>query len=165
MYAISLGVAPGIEFLHEGCDMQILHFDIKLHNILLDENFNPKISDFRLAKLYPTDNSVVFMIAARGTMEYMAPELFNNNLGGISYKADVYSFGMLLMEMASRRKNLNALVEHSSQIYFPSWVFDQYIEGKDLEMGDVNEDEMKAIRKMVIIALWCIDMVINARLC
>ncbi|KAI5344189.1 hypothetical protein L3X38_012066 [Prunus dulcis] len=154
MYAISLGVARGIEFLHEGCDMQILHFDIKLHNILLDENFNPKISDFRLAKLYPTDNSVVFMIAARGTMEYMAPELFNNNLGGVSYKADVYSFGMLLMEMASRRKNLHALVEHSSQIYFPSRVFDQYIEGKDLEMGDVNEDEMKAIRKMVIIALW-----------
>ncbi|CAL8119100.1 unnamed protein product [Prunus armeniaca] len=150
MYVISLGVARGIEYLHEGCDMQILRFNIKPHNILLDENFNPKISDFGLAKLYPTDNSVVSMTEARGTLGYMAPELF--------YKADVYSFGMLLMEMASRRKNLNALAEHSNQIYFPSWVFDQYIEGKDLEMGDVNEDEMKIIRKMVITALWCTQL-------
>ncbi|CAL9005778.1 unnamed protein product, partial [Prunus brigantina] len=94
-----------------------------------------------ISELYPTYNSVVSMTAARGTMGYMAPELFYKNLGGVSYKADVYSFGMLLMEMASRRKNLNALAEHSSQIYFPSWVFDQYIKGKDLEMGDVNEDE------------------------
>ncbi|KAI5344129.1 hypothetical protein L3X38_012006 [Prunus dulcis] len=59
MYDISLGVARGIEYLHQGCDMQILNFDIKPHNILLDENFIPKISDFGLAKLYPTDNSIV----------------------------------------------------------------------------------------------------------
>ena len=51
MYEISLGVARGIEYLHQGCDMQILHFDIKPHNILLDEKFVPKISDFGLAKL------------------------------------------------------------------------------------------------------------------
>ncbi|CAL8119020.1 unnamed protein product [Prunus armeniaca] len=69
------------------------------------------------------------MTAARGTMGYMAPELFYKNLGGVSYKANFYSFGMLLMEMASRRKNLNALAEHSSQIYFPSWLFDQYTKG------------------------------------
>ncbi|KAK9985839.1 hypothetical protein SO802_030790, partial [Lithocarpus litseifolius] len=56
-YDISLGVARGIEYLHRGCDMQILHFDIKPHNILLDENFTPKISDFGLAKLYPINDS------------------------------------------------------------------------------------------------------------
>ncbi|MCI36481.1 putative receptor-like protein kinase, partial [Trifolium medium] len=79
--------------------MQILHFDIKPHNILLDENFIPKVSDFGLAKLYPIDNSIVTLTAARGTIGYMAPELFYQNIGGISYKADVYSFGMLLIEM------------------------------------------------------------------
>lgn len=52
IYDISLGIAHGIQYLHQGCDMQIIHFDIKPHNILLDENFNPKISDFGLAKLY-----------------------------------------------------------------------------------------------------------------
>ncbi|TQE00291.1 hypothetical protein C1H46_014123 [Malus baccata] len=158
MYEISLGVAQGIEYLHQGCEMQILHFDIKPHNILLDENFKAKVSDFGLAKLYPVDNSIVSLTAARGTMGYIAPELFYKNIGGVSYKADVYSFGMLLMEMASRRKNLNAMVEHSSQIYFPLWVYDQYIVGNDLEMDNVTEEEKKVIRKMVITALWCIQM-------
>ncbi|KAM1027339.1 hypothetical protein ACFX2A_041116 [Malus domestica] len=158
MYQISLGVARGIEYLHRGCDMQILHFDIKPHNILLDENFNPKISDFGLAKLYPTDNSIVSLTAARGTMGYMAPELFYKNIGGVSYKADVYSFGMLLMEMASRRKNLDALAEHSSQLYLPTSVYDRYNEGKDLEMSDATEEEKKMVKKMVITALWCIQM-------
>ncbi|CAL9005787.1 unnamed protein product [Prunus brigantina] len=159
IYDISLGVARGIEYLHQGCDMQILHFDIKPHNILLDENFVPKISDFGLAKLYPTDNSIVSLTAARGTMGYMAPELFYKNIGGVSYKADVYSFGMLLMEMGSKRKNLNARAEHSSQIYFPSWVYDQYKEGKELEMEDIIiEEEKKIVKKLVITALWCIQM-------
>ncbi|XP_028086223.1 rust resistance kinase Lr10-like [Camellia sinensis] len=73
MYEISLGVARGIEYLHRGCDMQILHFDIKPHNILLDGNFTPKVSDFGLVKLYPTDNSIVYVTTARGTLGYMAP--------------------------------------------------------------------------------------------
>ncbi|GMP24813.1 hypothetical protein CsSME_00001958 [Camellia sinensis var. sinensis] len=118
MYEISLGVARGIDYLHRGCDMQILHFDIKPHNILLGENFTPKVSDFGLAKLYPTDDSIVPLTAARGTMGYMAPELFYKNIGGVSYKADVYSFGMLLMEIAGKRRNWNASA-NSSQIFFP----------------------------------------------
>nr|XP_011469298.1 PREDICTED: probable receptor-like protein kinase At5g39020 isoform X2 [Fragaria vesca subsp. vesca] len=158
MYEIAVGVAQGIEYLHQGCEMQILHFDIKPHNILLDENFVPKISDFGLAKLYPANNSIVSSMAARGTMGYIAPELFYKNIGGVSYKADVYSFGMLLMEMASRRKNLNAAADKSSQIYFPSWVHDQYNEGKDLEIGDATAEEKKLIRKMIVAALWCIQM-------
>ena len=56
---IALGIAKGIGYLHQGCDQQILHFDIKPHNILLDQNFNPKISDFGLAKLCSKENSVV----------------------------------------------------------------------------------------------------------
>ncbi|KAF7151908.1 hypothetical protein RHSIM_Rhsim02G0206200 [Rhododendron simsii] len=158
MYDISRGVARGIEYLHRGCDMQILHFDIKPHNILLDENFNPKVSDFGLAKLYPTDNSMVSLTAARGTMGYMAPELFYKNIGHISYKADVYSYGMLLMEMAGRRRNLNAFADHTSQIYFPLWIYDQFKEGKEIEMGEATEQEREMVRKMVITALWCIQM-------
>ncbi|XP_009341644.2 rust resistance kinase Lr10 [Pyrus x bretschneideri] len=158
MFEISLGVARGIEYLHRGCDMQILHFDIKPHNILLDENFLPKVSDFGLARLCPLDNSIVSLTAARGTIGYMAPELFYKNIGGVSYKADVYSFGMLLMEMAGKRKNLNANIEHSSQIYFPTWVFNQLSEGNDLTIGDATEEEKKIIKKMIIVASWCIQM-------
>ncbi|XP_048436623.1 LEAF RUST 10 DISEASE-RESISTANCE LOCUS RECEPTOR-LIKE PROTEIN KINASE-like 2.2 [Pyrus x bretschneideri] len=158
MFEISLGVARGIEYLHRGCDMQILHFDIKPHNILLDENFLPKVSDFGLARLCPLDNSIVSLTAARGTIGYMAPEFFYKNIGGVSYKADVYSFGMLLMEMAGKRKNLNANIEHLSQIYFPTWVFDQLSGGNDLTIGDATEEEKKIIKKMIIVALWCIQM-------
>ncbi|KAM1049000.1 hypothetical protein ACFX2C_028150 [Malus domestica] len=91
-------------------------------------------------------------------MRYIAPKLFYKNIGGVSYKAHVYSFGMLLMEMASIRKNLNATVEHPSQIYFPLWVYDQYFVGNDLEIDNVTDEEKKVIRKMVITALWCIQM-------
>eukprot|EP00258_Populus_trichocarpa_P015668 XP_006372706.2 rust resistance kinase Lr10 [Populus trichocarpa] len=159
MHEISLGVAHGIEYLHQGCDMQILHFDIKPHNILLDDKFVPKVSDFGLAKLYPTNNNTVSLSAARGTIGYMAPELFYKSIGRVSDKADVYSYGMLLMEMVGRRKNLNAFASHSSQIYFPSWIYDQVSEGKDIEVQeDVMEHEEKTMKKMIIVALWCIQL-------
>ncbi|KAJ9189245.1 hypothetical protein P3X46_000560 [Hevea brasiliensis] len=157
LYEISLGVARGIEYLHQGCDMQILHFDIKPHNILLDENFTPKISDFGLAKLYPTKGSIASLTAARGTIGYMAPELFYKNIGRVSYKADVYSFGMLLLEIAGKRKNLNATAENLSQIYYPFLVYDQLSSGK-LTIEDSSEEENKLARKMIITGLWCIQM-------
>ncbi|PON38728.1 Serine/threonine protein kinase [Parasponia andersonii] len=159
IFDISLGIARGIEYLHRGCDMQILHFDIKPHNILLDENFTPKVSDFGLARLCPLENSIVSLTAVRGTIGYIAPELFYKNIGGVSHKADVYSFGMLLMEMASKRKTLNAEADHSSQIYFPLWIYDQFNKDQiSIELEDVTEEELKTTKKMIIVALWCIQM-------
>ncbi|XP_021681701.2 rust resistance kinase Lr10-like [Hevea brasiliensis] len=157
VHEISLGVARGIEYLHRGCDMQILHFDIKPHNILLDGNFTPKISDFGLAKLYPANDIIVSLTAVRGTIGYIAPELFYKNIGGVSYKADVYSFGMLLMEIAGKRKN-NPVTENSSQTYFPFSVYDQVLDGKERGIEDATEDEKKIVKKMVMVALWCIQV-------
>ncbi|KAL2527432.1 Protein kinase superfamily protein [Abeliophyllum distichum] len=82
MFKISLGMARGINYLHQDFE----HIGIKLHNILLDENLNPKISDLDLTKLYPLDD-----------------------IGGVSYKADIYNFGMMLMEMARRRENMKSI--------------------------------------------------------
>ncbi|EOY13649.1 Malectin/receptor-like protein kinase family protein [Theobroma cacao] len=146
-----------------GCDMKILHFDIKPHNILLDENFIPKVSDFGLAKLYFVDDSIVSLTAARGTIGYIAPELVYKNIGGISYKADVYSFGMLLMEMVGRRRNLNVLAEHLSQIYFPSWIYGRFHQEEGIEMGEVSDGEKIIVRKMIITAFWCIQVKPNDR--
>ncbi|KAK9912524.1 hypothetical protein M0R45_036386 [Rubus argutus] len=157
-FEISLGVARGIDYLHQGCEMKILHFDIKPHNILLDENFVPKVSDFGLARLCPLEDNSLSMTAARGTMGYIAPEFFYKNIGGVSSKADIYSFGMLMMEIAGKRKNLNAFAENSSQIYFPSWVYDQFSEGKDMEIKDATDEENKITKKMLVVALWCIQM-------
>ncbi|XP_050219592.1 rust resistance kinase Lr10-like [Mercurialis annua] len=157
LHKIALGVARGIEYLHRGCDIQILHFDIKPHNILLDENFIPKISDFGLAKFYPTKGTIDSLTAARGTIGYMAPELFYKNIGRVSYKADVYSFGMLLLEMAGKRKKVNASAENSSQIYYPFWVYDQLSKGK-FEISESTEEENIVVRKMILTGLWCIQM-------
>uniref|UniRef100_A0A7N2RAE8 Protein kinase domain-containing protein n=1 Tax=Quercus lobata TaxID=97700 RepID=A0A7N2RAE8_QUELO len=139
------------EFMPNGCDMQV-------YNILLDENFTPKVFDFGLAKLYPIDDSIVSLTTTRRTLGYIAPELFYKNIGGVSYKADVYSFGMLLLEIASGRKNFNQVVDHSSQIYFPTWVYGQFSEGNDIDMEDAIEEEKKTTKKMIIVALWCIQM-------
>ncbi|KAL3347474.1 hypothetical protein AABB24_021248 [Solanum stoloniferum] len=153
-FEIALGVARGIEYLHRGCDIQILHFDIKPHNILLDENFIPKLSDFGLAKSYPTDKSIVTLTAARGTIGYVAPELINRSIGPISYKADVYSFGMLLIDIVGLKTNSAAREDISSQ-YFPHWIYDQLDKGKAIEVLDETHDDVK---KLTLVALWCIQM-------
>ncbi|KAJ7965370.1 Receptor-like protein kinase [Quillaja saponaria] len=115
---IALGIAKGIEYLHQGCDQRILHFDIKPHNVLLDKNIIPKISDFGLAKLCSKDQSSVSMTAARGTIGYIAPEVFSRNFGNVSYKSDVYSFGMLLLEMVGGRKHVDTKAKNTDLSYF-----------------------------------------------
>ncbi|XP_019195136.1 PREDICTED: LEAF RUST 10 DISEASE-RESISTANCE LOCUS RECEPTOR-LIKE PROTEIN KINASE-like 2.1 isoform X2 [Ipomoea nil] len=155
-FEIAVGVARGIDYLHRGCDIQILHFDIKPHNILLDENIIPKISDFGLAKLFPTDKTVVTLTAARGTIGYVAPELINRSIGAISHKADVYSFGMLLMEMLGLKKTPVTEQDESSK-YFPSWIYNDINKGKAIEMGEEDEDEKRITKKMTIVGLWCIQ--------
>ncbi|KAJ9679773.1 hypothetical protein PVL29_021628 [Vitis rotundifolia] len=139
---IAIGIAKGIEYLHQGCDQRILHLDIKPHNILLDHNFNSKISDFGLAKLCSKEQSVVSMIGARGTMGYIAPKMLSRNFGNVSYKSDVYSFGMLLIEMVGGRKNIDATVENTSQAYFLEWLYNHLDQEQE---------------KLSIIGLWCIQ--------
>ncbi|KAK3404255.1 hypothetical protein EUGRSUZ_K00565, partial [Eucalyptus grandis] len=163
VYKIALGVARGIKYLHRECDMQILHFDIKPHNILLDKDLTPKVSDFGLARLYSPDHNTVSLTAARGTLGYMAPELVYKNIGSISYKADVYSFGKLLMEMASRRKNADTVAGYSSDVYFPLWVHDQLSEGSNVPMEEFSEEDKIIVEKMIIVALWCIQLNPNDR--
>lgn len=161
---IAIGVAHGIEYLHDGCDLRILHLDIKPQNVLLDQNFNPKISDFGLAKVYSRNRSAVTMTGARGTIGYIAPEIFLRHLGNPSNKSDVYSFGMLLLEMVGVNKRVEAKPDtntSSSESYFPSWVYDKLIEEKEreLELGDsVVGEEVHIARKMVMVGLWCIQM-------
>jgi serine/threonine protein kinase len=154
---IALGIAKGIEYLHQGCDLQILHFDIKPHNILLDHNFNPKISDFGLAKLCSRGKSVVSMTAARGTMGYIAPEVLSRNFGTVSHKSDVYSFGMLLLEIVGGRKNIDTTVENTSQVYFPEWIYNQLDRGEDPRIELEEEGHATLARKLTIVGLWCIQ--------
>ncbi|EYU40249.1 hypothetical protein MIMGU_mgv1a0233662mg, partial [Erythranthe guttata] len=151
------GIARGIEYLHEGCDQQILNFDIKPQNVLLDHNFNPKICDFGLAKLCSKEQSAVTMTAARGTMGYIAPEVLSRTFGRVSYKSDVYSFGMLLLEMVGGRKNEDRNVNNTSPVYFPQWIYN-HINAEDNPLWEQIDEEGNSIaRKLSIVGLWCIQ--------
>lgn len=159
LYEIALGIARGLEYLHRGCSTRILHFDIKPHNILLDEDFCPKISDFGLAKLHSRKESIVSMVDPRGTIGYIAPEVFNRNFGGVSHKSDVYSYGMMVLEMVGGRKNIDVRVVHSSEIYFPQWIYKRLEQDEDLclQQGPMTVVENEIARKMTIVGLWCIQ--------
>ncbi|XP_045815208.1 rust resistance kinase Lr10-like [Trifolium pratense] len=153
---IALGIAKGIEYLHMSCDQRILHFDINPHNVLLDDKFVPKITDFGLAKLCPKNQSVVSVTAARGTLGYIAPEVFSRNFGNVSYKADIYSYGMLLLEMIGGRKNIGQLSEENFQILYPEWIHN-LLEGQDMQMTIEGEEDDKILKKLAIVGLWCIQ--------
>ena len=158
MIDIALGIARGMEYLHQGCNKRILHFDIKPHNILLDFNFNPKISDFGLAKLCARDQSIITLTTARGTMGYIAPELYSRNFGGVCYKSDAYSFGMLVLEMISGRRNSDPSVDAQNEVYLPEWIFERVIIGQDLILGrETTGEENEKVGQLAIVALWCIQ--------
>ncbi|KAK3006053.1 hypothetical protein RJ639_016671 [Escallonia herrerae] len=149
LYEISLGIARGLEYLHRWCSTQILHFDIKPHNILLSEDFCPKIADFGLAKLCPGKDSEVSMLGMRGTVGYIAPEVFSRIFGGVSHKSDVYSYGMMLLEMVGGRKNSDEEVDHASKKYFPQWIYNRLETDEEIQFpGIMNEEEKENALKM-----------------
>ncbi|XWS30743.1 hypothetical protein CRYUN_Cryun23aG0015200 [Craigia yunnanensis] len=160
LYDIALGIARGLEYLHQGCNTRILHFDIKPHNILLDENFCPKISDFGLSKLCERKESIISMTGARGTAGYIAPEVFSRNFarnfGRVSYKSDVYSYGMMVLEMVGGRKNIE--VTQSSEISFHSWIYNNIDQAMNSNLdGVTTEEEEEITRRLVVVSLWCIQ--------
>ncbi|KAG6619014.1 hypothetical protein I3842_Q113400 [Carya illinoinensis] len=158
MFQIAIGIARGLEYLHSGCRTRILHLDIKPHNILLDKNFCPKISDFGLAKMCKTrDQSVVSMMGTRGTIGYIAPEVFSRTFGGVSHKSDVYSYGMLVLEMVGGRKDIEGGISGTSEKYFPHGIYKKLEQDEILGNSEVTRDEEDIVKKMIIVSLWCIQ--------
>ncbi|XP_052486139.1 rust resistance kinase Lr10 isoform X4 [Gossypium raimondii] len=133
---------------------QALVYDFMINGSLDKFIFSSGSSSLSWEKMFEI---VVGVGRARGTFGYMAPELFYKSIGGISYKADVYSFGMMLMEIVGKRKNLNASAEHSSQVYFPTWIYDRLQLGENIELEDMTESENSIMRKMIMVAFWCIQ--------
>nr|CAD1823648.1 unnamed protein product [Ananas comosus var. bracteatus] len=156
---IAVGIARGMEYLHQGCNQRILHFDIKPHNILLDHNFSPKISDFGLAKLCSKERSIVSISAARGTVGYIAPEVLSRNFGNVSYKSDVYSFGMLLLEMAGGR---DIIINKSNGMMTEAPLLESIYNNNSclcgtLTAGDEEDEATLIARKLTIVGLWCVQ--------
>uniref|UniRef100_A0A0E0JDT8 Protein kinase domain-containing protein n=1 Tax=Oryza punctata TaxID=4537 RepID=A0A0E0JDT8_ORYPU len=158
LYGIAIGIARGLEYLHHSCNTRIIHFDIKPQNILLDQDFCPKIADFGLAKLCRTKESKLSMTGARGTIGFIAPEVIYRSFGIVSTKSDVYSYGMMLLEMVGGRKNAKSMVENSSAKYFPDWIYDHFALDDGLQACQVTSEVEKIAKKMTLIGLWCVQV-------
>ncbi|XP_062083923.1 G-type lectin S-receptor-like serine/threonine-protein kinase LECRK3 [Humulus lupulus] len=154
---IALGTARGLFYLHEECSTQILHCDIKPQNILLDDSYTARISDFGLAKILKMDQTRT-TTGIRGTKGYVAPEWFRNM--PVTVKVDVYSYGILLLELICCRKNIEEDVKDDTQMILADWAYDCYASGK-LDFLVENDceasQEMKMVEKYVMVALWCIQ--------
>ncbi|XP_039848573.1 LEAF RUST 10 DISEASE-RESISTANCE LOCUS RECEPTOR-LIKE PROTEIN KINASE-like 2.1 isoform X1 [Panicum virgatum] len=162
LFDIAIGIARGLEYLHRGCNTRIVHFDIKPHNILLDQYFCPKISDFGLAKLCLNKESAISIGGARGTIGYIAPEVFSKQFGTVSTKSDVYSYGMMVLEMVGARdKKVNADSESSSQ-YFPQWIY-EHLDDYCISASEINGEITELVRKMIVVGLWCIQVIPTGR--
>ncbi|KAL5984426.1 hypothetical protein ACLOJK_018531 [Asimina triloba] len=150
---VCLGTAHGLAFLHEEAEPHIVHRDIKASNVLLDKDFVPKIGDFGLAKLFP-DNVTHISTRVAGTMGYLAPEYAL--LGQLTKKADIYSFGVLILEIVSGKSSTMAAWGDDLMVLV-EWVWKLRDEDRVLEIVDpglVEYPEEEALR-FINVALYC----------
>ncbi|XP_004508501.1 G-type lectin S-receptor-like serine/threonine-protein kinase LECRK1 [Cicer arietinum] len=151
---IALDIARGILYLHDECDGPIIHCDLKPQNILMDEFWTAKIADFGLAKLLMPDQTRTFTVI-RGTRGYMAPE-WNKNIP-ISLKADVYSYGIVLLETLCCRRNLDVNVLEPEEILLSGWAYKCFVAREVNKLVPSEVIDENVMENMVKVALWCIQ--------
>ncbi|CAL9016893.1 unnamed protein product [Prunus brigantina] len=161
-HKICVGIARGLAYLHEESRLKVVHRDIKATNVLLDKNLTPKISDFGLAKLDEEDNTHISTRIA-GTYGYMAPEYAMR--GYLTDKADVYSFGILVLEIASGRNNTTYRGKGKS-FYLLDWAQLLKVQGNLMDLvdprlgSDFNKEEMMLT---INVALLCCNVTSTVR--
>jgi serine/threonine protein kinase len=153
---VILGTARGLAYLHEGLEPKVVHRDVKSSNILLDRQWNSKVSDFGLAKLLNSENSYV-TTRVMGTFGYVAPEYACT--GMLTEKSDVYSFGILIMEIITGRSPVD-YGRPQGEVNLIEWLKTMVGNRKAEEVVDPKLPELpssKALKRALLIALRCVD--------
>ncbi|TKY54860.1 G-type lectin S-receptor serine/threonine-protein kinase RLK1 [Spatholobus suberectus] len=153
---MALDVARGVLYLHEECEVRIIHCNINPRNILMDEAWTAKISDFGLARLLKPHHSRIKK-EDDGTSKYLAPEWQKD--APVSVKFDIYSFGMVLLEIVCRRSSIEMNVSSPEEIHFSSWVYQCFAEGQLSKLVKEDEEgvEWMILERMVKVGLWCVQ--------
>lgn len=164
---ILMGVASALAYLHEECENQVIHRDIKTSNIMLDEGFNARLGDFGLARQIEHDKSPDATVAA-GTMGYLAPEYLLT--GRATDKTDVFSYGAVVLEVASGRrpieKDTSGVGKNLVSSNLVEWVWSLHREGRLLTAADARlggEFEEGEMRRVLMVGLSCSHPDPNAR--
>ncbi|CAJ2662823.1 unnamed protein product [Trifolium pratense] len=153
---ILLGTAKGLAYLHEGLEPKVVHRDVKSSNILIDRQWNPKVSDFGLAKLLHSDHSYV-TTRVMGTFGYVAPEYACT--GMLTERSDVYSFGILIMELITGRSPVD-YSRPQGEVNLVEWLKNMVGSRKAEEVVDPKLSEKpssKALKRALLVALRCVD--------
>ncbi|KAL3614701.1 putative L-type lectin-domain containing receptor kinase S.7 [Castilleja foliolosa] len=154
-YNIALGLASALTYLHQECEQQVIHRDVKTSNILLDGSYNARLCDFGLARLMDHDKSPVSTLTA-GTMGYLAPEYLQ--CGKATEKTDVFSYGVVILELCCGRRPIEREGEGQRMVNLVDWVWKLYSEGKIVCAADERLEgqfDEGGLKKLLLVGLSC----------
>ncbi|KAL6840470.1 hypothetical protein ACP4OV_030280 [Aristida adscensionis] len=155
LFGIAIGVARGLEYLHGEGSVNFVHLNVKPRNILLDQDLCPKISDVRVSNFCVSNERKRSSRSAGERDGYDAPEVVSRKFGAVSSKSDVYSYGVIVLELVRAKRSISVGADTTSK-YFAQWLY-EHLDQFCNSISDISGETRGLVKKMIIVGLWCIQ--------